>query len=266
LESFIEKARQLATAARPRAGTLPTIESQDPELSAARLVLAASPGAESERRVAAAYMRLGVLDAAYNHYKAALRFEPTDAASFDGLARIWRDWDLPKLGLGDAHRAIYYAPSSPTVYNTLGTLLQRLGQTAAAQAAFEAALERDPKASYALNNLCYVKLLQGRGEQAIAACVNAVGLQPDLAAAHNNLALAYWLEGDQQSATEAFASVGGPGAVRYNTGIAFLGDRQFQEAAEAFDEASILSPASKRAHRRAVQARALAAGTIDGPR
>jgi tetratricopeptide (TPR) repeat protein len=266
LETYIEKARQLTAAARPRPQPVPeTIEGQDAELSAARLMLALAPGAESHRRVAVAYMRVGVLDAAYDHFKAALRLEPTDAASFDGLARVWRDWGLPNLGLGDAHRAIYYAPSSPTVYNTLGTVLLKLGQTAAAQSAFEAALQRDPEAPYALSNLCYVKFLQGQGAQAIAACGSAVGLQPGLAAAHNNLGLAYWVEGDRLAATAAFASIGGPGAARYNTGIALLASRMFQQAAEAFDDASMLSPALGQARRRAVQARMLAAGAIDGP-
>ena len=151
-------------------------------------------------------------------------------------------------------------------YNTLGTMLQKLGQTAAAQSAFEAALRRDPNASYALNNLCYVTFLQGHGAQAIAACGSALAAQPDLAAAHNNLGLAYWVEGDRRSATEAFASIGSPGAARYNTGIALLASRQFRQAAEAFDDASTLSPALRRARQRALQAHALAAGAIDGPR
>ncbi len=113
----------------PRRRSLPTSKSQDADLLAARLVLAVWPGAESQRRRRGGVHALGVLDAAYDHFKAALRLEPTDAASFDGLARIWRDWGLPNLGLGDAHRAIYYAPASATVYNTLGTILLSLGQT-----------------------------------------------------------------------------------------------------------------------------------------
>ena len=266
LESFIGKVRQLAATARPTAQAPPTLESRDADLLAAKVALAARPGAESQRRLATEYMRVGVLDAAYDHFRAALRLEPTDAASFDGLARIWRDWGLPNLGLGDAHRAIYYAPASATVYNTLGTVLLSLGQTVAAQTAFEAALQRDPKAAYALNNLCYVKFLQGHSAQAIGMCNSALAAQPDLAAAHNNLALAYWVEGDRRLATEAFASIGSPGAVRYNTGIALLGSRLFEQAAEAFDDARTLSPALRGARQRALQAHTLAAGAVEGPR
>ena len=267
IESSIEKFRQLTAIPRPPAQAAPvsTIEAQDRDLSSARLLLAVTPGAESERRVAAAYMRLGVLDAAFDHFRAALRLNPRDAASFDGLARIWRDWGLPDIALGDSHRAVYYAPASATVHNTLGTILQKLGQTAAAGQAFEAALQHDPDAWYALNNLCYVRFLQGRGAQAIAACNRAVVLQPGLAAAHNNLGLAYWAEGDRRSATEAFASTKGAGASRYNTGIALLGSRLFEQAAEAFEDADAVDPPVRQARQRAVQARTLAAGVIDGP-
>ena len=265
--SSIEKFRQLVAATPPPAPatSVSTIEGRDPELSSARLLLAVLPSADNHRRVAAAYMQVGVLDAAYDHFKAALRLHPRDAASFDGLARVWRDWGLPNVALGDAHRAIYYAPSSATVHNTLGTILLKLGQTAAAESAFAAALQRDPEASYALNNLCYVKFLQGHGEQAIAACNRAVGLQPGLAAAHNNLGLAYWAEGDRISAAQAFASTKGAGAARYNTGIALLGSGLFAQAAEAFDDADAVKPPVRQARLRAAQARTLAAGAIDGP-
>ena len=128
------------------------------------------PSAENHRRVAAGLPAARRARRRLRSFRAALLLEPKDAVSFDGLARVWRDWGLPNLGLGDAHRAIYYAPSSPTVYNTLGTLLQQLGQTAAAQSAFEAALRRDPEAPFALNNLCYAKLMQGHSAQAVDAC------------------------------------------------------------------------------------------------
>ena len=266
LKNSVARALEVAAAARPpRPEALLTIEKQDVELSSARLKLAIMPTAENQRLVAAAYLRLGVFDAAYDHYKAALRLKPKDAGSFDGLARVWRDWGLPELGLGDAYRAIFYAPSSATVHNTLGTILQRLGQIPAARSAFEAALRRDPQASYALNNLCYVMFLQGHSAQAIASCGSALSAEPGLAAAHNNLGLAYWVEGDRRSAMEAFAMVSAPGAARYNMGMALLGSGRFQEAAEAFDDATALSPGLREARTRALQARTLSKSAVEGP-
>jgi protein O-GlcNAc transferase len=259
LESFIERTRKLQSVVHPQEQNR-SLEREDSELASARLSLAENPTAANHRRVGAAYLRLGVLDAAYDQFKTALRLDSKDAASYDGLARVWRDWGLPHLGLGDAHRAIYYAPTSAPAYNTLGTILQRLGQTANARAAFQAALRNEPGASYALNNLCYTSFLQGRQDEAIAACRDALRVQPALAAAQNNLGLAYWAQGDHSSATEAFASLSDPAVARYNTGIALLGSRQYWQAAQAFDDAGTLSNRLPRVKQRAQQARTLAAG------
>src|SRR5207237_2028678 len=128
----------------------------DPSLSAALLTLAvaATPGAH--RVVAERYRELGILDMAHDHFLSASQLDPGDAAAYEGLARIWRDWGFPQLGLADASRAIYYAPASASAHNTLGTLLAMLGQRVEARGEYDRALALDPGASYALNNLCYL--------------------------------------------------------------------------------------------------------------
>ena len=52
--------------------------------------------------------------------------------------------------MGDAHRAVYYAPQSAAAHNTLGTIMQALGQDEAARSAYELASALDPKAAYAV--------------------------------------------------------------------------------------------------------------------
>ena len=59
--------------------------------------------------MAGEYRRLGVLDLAHAQFTAAVRADPADAASFDALARIWRDWRFPHLGIEDAYRAVQLA-------------------------------------------------------------------------------------------------------------------------------------------------------------
>ena len=111
--------------------------------------------------------------------------------SLDGLARIWRDWGYPRLGLSDAVRAITCAPDSAVLSNTLGTLLLKMGRLADARLAFEQALSHDSRAAYALNNLCYTSLLQADAVHAVDTCRAALEADPSLKAARNNLALAY---------------------------------------------------------------------------
>jgi tetratricopeptide (TPR) repeat protein len=133
-----------------------TLEESNADLSAARLRLATAPTAGNHRLVAQIYARLGVLDAAYDHFSAAVLLARNDAAAYDGRARVWRDWGFAPLALSDAYRAIHYAPTSPVPQNTLGTLLLKMGLLPEAQAAFARALVLDPRASYALANLCAV--------------------------------------------------------------------------------------------------------------
>ena len=66
-----------------------------------------------------------------------------------------------RSGLGDAYRSVYYAPSSATAQNTLGTVLGAMGAVADSRRAYERALALDPRAAYVLNNLCYLSFLEG---------------------------------------------------------------------------------------------------------
>jgi tetratricopeptide (TPR) repeat protein len=138
-----------------------TIEASDPGLSKALTVLRLMPSAVTHRAVAREYRRLKVDDTAFDHLKAALRIDPADASAYDELARIWRDWGFPHLGLPDAARAVYFAPHSAAARNTLGTVLAATGQPQAARREFETALALDPAAAFALENLCRLDRLSG---------------------------------------------------------------------------------------------------------
>jgi Flp pilus assembly protein TadD len=260
LEAFIEKVRHLTLQPRPaRQNDVATIERTDPALAAAQVLLSAAPTAEHHRLVAAAYLRIGVADAAYQHFSAALRLNPHDAASLDGLARIWRDWGFPDRGLGHAYRAIAADPHAPAPRNTLGTLLVTVGQPAAARASFERALALAPGAPYVLNNLCYTAVLEGDAARAVARCQSAVDADPNLKTARNNLALAYASAGDFSAASREFLRTGDRVAERYNMGVALFATRHYHEAAAAFDDAAALRPWLAVARQRAQQARDLAA-------
>jgi tetratricopeptide (TPR) repeat protein len=191
LDDYIARVRaraQQALPARP-AGVLPSIESTDPELRTALAWLAAGPTPLAHRAVAAAYLKAHVTDRAFDHYTAAVRLDRTDATSYDALARIWRDWGFPHLGLSDAHRAIFHAPGSASARNTLGTLLQALGMAGEARDAYRAALALDPQAAYAFSNLCTLELREAHTSAAEEACRRALAIDPALLAARRNLAL-----------------------------------------------------------------------------
>ena len=240
LETFIGKVRTISS--RPMRSSATTLEAHDPALAKALLLLEAAPSAARHRDVADAYLRLGVSDQAQEHLSAAVKLEPHDAASWDRMARIWRDWGLPHLGVSDAHRAVYYAAASPVAHNTLGTILHALGRRDEARTEFERALQLDPTAAYALNNLCYTWTLEGQVRAAVAACQRAIAIQPDLQLARNNLGLAYAVGGSVEDSERAFAAGGDQARAHYNMGIVFLARRQHADALKAFEAAQRARP------------------------
>ncbi|HEX2442984.1 MAG TPA: tetratricopeptide repeat protein [Vicinamibacterales bacterium] len=257
-EAVISKIRHLAATARP-AGTKqsgPTIESTDPRLAAALATLQIMPTPAAHRHVAAEYVRLRLLDVAYDHYRRAIVLDREDGAAYDGLARIWRDWGLAHLGLGDARRAVYFAPWSAEAHNTLGTILQALGQRASARAAYEQALALDPGAAYAVNNLCYVSFVEGKTSRAIELCKRASALDPSLAAARHNLALVYAADNRVDLAERELVAANRKTIAYYNLGVIGLARRDYRSALAAFETACDAEPATPAACHRAAQLRA----------
>jgi tetratricopeptide (TPR) repeat protein len=258
-ETYVARVRSLGVRAQPVQAFTSSIESSDRILSAALLALSVHPGSAEHRRVAERYRALKILDAAYDHFTRARQRDPTDALSYDGLARIWRDWGFPHLGLADASRAVQYAPSWPEVHNTLGTILTAMGRGHEARGAFERALSLDQDAAYVLNNLCYLSLLEGRLTRAVEECRRALAADPSLTSARNNLALAYAADRRDDLALREFSATADRATASYNLGIALLGNGQYALAAEAFEAASRHRPGWSAAQARAKTTRALVA-------
>jgi Flp pilus assembly protein TadD len=259
LEAFMAEVRRASAAARPRPAALQTIEASDPSLAAALARALASPSPEAYRAVAHEYKRLRVFDRAHQYLDQALAMDAADAATYDARARLWRDAGFADLGLSDAYRAVYYAPDSAPARNTLGTILQVLGHRGPARDEYARAARLDRTAAYALNNLCYTWVLDGEATKAIAACSQALAVQPTMAAARNNLGLAQAVAGRTLDAERTFAAAGDPAAARYNTGMVRLARGQYKSAVEAFQEAHALRPTLKTALARVQQAEAAAA-------
>jgi Flp pilus assembly protein TadD len=266
LAARIGQTRELSRRAQTRATNAQDAEHWSAELAEAAARHTAAPTAENELALAQTLAGLGIRDQAYDHFAHVTRLSPRTSAAWEGLARIWRDWGTPGLGLGDAYRAVAADPQSPLARNTLGTLLECLGHGQDARTQFAKTLAVDGSAAYAQNNLCYSWLLEARAEAALPHCRLALAADPGSATARNNLALAMALGGDVDGAARLFAEVGGEFASQYNLGIIYLSQGRYEAAADAFDHAARLQPAVRLARARAEQARQLAAYAHDGGR
>jgi tetratricopeptide (TPR) repeat protein len=231
-----------------------TLESSDERLKAALLRVAVAPTPESHRQVALEYRRLGVLDHAQEHFAAAVKLDPKDVVSRDGMARIWRDWGFPNMALPEARRAVADAPRSATAANTLGTVFQALGSLDEAKRWYWRAVALDAGAWYALNNLCYAEIMT-RQPYAIATCDRAVSAAPDSAVIRNNMALAHAASGDLDGARSWFRRATNTATADYNYGIIMMSERKYRDAQEAFGQALLADPDSTLAAQRVRQAR-----------
>jgi Flp pilus assembly protein TadD len=241
------------------------VESHDPVLADALLRVVVSRTPEHLAATAYRYYQLGVLDSAMEYYAASLGKDRRYAPALDGAARIWRDWGQLGHALGDAYRATYFAPTSPEAWNTLGTVLQFLGQTENASAAYRKAVALDGSATYARSNMCYLALLQGQTTEAHEECSAAVDADGRFVPARNNLALVYAASGRTSRAFDAFSNAGGEAAAHYNIGIVLLAERQFEAAVLAFEAAYGAEPGFDKAHQRARYARRQALAARETP-
>jgi tetratricopeptide (TPR) repeat protein len=235
------------------------VELSDVPLARALKALDDAPSSEAYRRVAVEYRRLQVFDRAHEFFTEAVKIDPRNAAAFDGLARTWRDWGLPRLGLSHAYMAVYLAPDWAAAQNTLGTLLYVLGNGTEARRRFERAITIDPRAAYALNNLCYLSFTEGDEPRAIAECSDALTRQPGLTAARNNLALVHAAAGRLELSAREFLTAGPRGIGFYNLGIVHMARRDYSRAVVAFETAFRETPSLWEADVRAREARTLAA-------
>jgi len=261
LGEYARRLRTLQANARTNLTLGATLESQDARVASAILRLGMDPSARSHDLLADAYRQAGVTDYAYKHWRLALQLDPCDSRAFEGLARLWRDWGSPELALGDAHRAVYCKPRSSSAHNTLGTILEALGQRQHARRAFEFALQLDPQAGFALNNLCYLALQDGDGRGAQETCTRALAIDSTMAAAQTNLALAYAVQGEIPEAEAQLLDHADTATGLYNVGVLRMSMNQYSEAATAFDLAASMRPSLADAARRAAQARTKAAAT-----
>ncbi len=96
---------------------------------------------------------------------------------------------------------------SPEKYRprvALGTVLMRGGDMEAAIPHFKAAIELNPKAAEAHNNLGYIKIVQGRYREAVSALQRAVAILPHSFGAHNMLGYAWERLGNRRRALQHY--------------------------------------------------------------
>ncbi len=141
-----------------------------------------------------------------------------------------------------------------------GAVLAALALTARAyagafvdeKALWSLAVERNPGAWLARNNLGKVLLQEGRPVEAAEQLRQAIALQPDSPEAHANRGNALEALGRSEEARREYAAAlaiePGFAGARYNLGLSWLKDRRLEEAAGEFRAALAADPGHAAAH------------------
>ncbi len=184
-------------------------------------------------------LELGRKEEARDAFELALAFMPDSVRALAGIGRLARN-AAPVEALQYYRRALELSPQDPVLHFECGLAHNRHGDTRAAQAAYQRAIDLDPDYVAAVVNLGLLHLSQlgdvGRARQLFE---RAVELQPDLVAAQANLGLALQDEG---RFTEALAhydrlTAKYPEVVEYrwNRGLAHLSIGDFSRGWDDYE-------------------------------
>jgi Flp pilus assembly protein TadD len=157
-------------------------------IEVARAAVAADPGSEHGHRILAnAYNSSGDRFAATREAQEALRLAPEEWRCHWLLAECLRHTD-PRAALPAAERARRLAPQEADVHVLYGVVVKQLGRTEEARAAYLHALSINPNLATAHNNIAVLDRANGRWARALAGFRTSLRHNPQQKLARENLA------------------------------------------------------------------------------
>ena len=130
--------------------------------------------------------------------------ERLETWAWNGLGNVYTDLGRYEEAIAAYQKAIELDPKFTWPWNNLGTVYDDLGRYEEAIAAYQKAIELDPQFTWPWNNLGTVYDDLGRYEEAIAAYQKAIELDPQFAAPWNGLGNVYYQQGRREEAIQAY--------------------------------------------------------------
>ena len=175
--------------------------------SAGVLALAeqASDGsADAHFRLATACCRLGLQEAAAEHYRSSISKSPQRAEAHHNLGVTLQALGRLEDATASHARAAELAPELPNPQAELGKLNRILGRLEDAANCYRKAVALSPRDAGLCSDLAGVLQQLGRQPEAIDCCRRALSIAPDTASAHFNLASLLQEQDDPHGAVEHF--------------------------------------------------------------
>ena len=145
--------------------------------------------------------------------------------------------------IADFSHALEKAPDNIVALTELAMTFDRIpDRVMDAEPLYRRVLELNPESAAARNNLGFNFLLQGRAEEAVTILSGALALDTKNPRILANLATAYLLKGDKSKALQVFRQTVGEAEAHNNIGYLYMTQSRWDEAESAFRKALELSP------------------------
>jgi protein O-GlcNAc transferase len=198
-------------------------------------------------------LQRGEFDLAQSYASQAVEVRSEDPALWHLLGRVHKELGDTAAAEDSYRQALRADPQCADAHVSLGILLRRAGRLDEAAACYRRALQAKPRSKEALTNLGNILSDLGRFAEAIETLERTVALFPDAAGATTNLGKLLRGAGRPDAAvsllSECFRRNHDDGDVALELGLALAEQGRWKEAAEHYQYAVQLQPASVAAHR-----------------
>ncbi len=172
-----------------------------------------------------------------------LSVEPDSVPALTARGRILSASGQLDSAIADFTQALEKEPFNRTVLTELAITFDRMPERVVeAEPLYRKVLELNPDSAAARNNLGFNYLLQGRAEEAVTILSGALALDTKNPRILANLATAYLLKGDKDKALKIFRKTVGEAEAYNNIGYLYMTQSRWDEAESSFRKALELSP------------------------
>jgi Flp pilus assembly protein TadD len=172
-----------------------------------------------------------------------LNVEPDSVPALTARGRILSATGKLDGAIADFSRSLEKAPNSTAVLTELAMVFDRMPERVTeAEPLYRRVLELNPDSAAARNNLGFNFLLQGRAEEAVTLLSGALALDTKNPRILANLAAAYLLKGDKGKALQIFRQTVSEAEAHNNIGYLYMTQSRWAEAESALRKALELSP------------------------
>ena len=146
------------------------------------------------------YINAGKYDEAFAACRRAIELSPDLAVAHNVIGVLYFRVGRMDEAARSFEKAIAIDPDYVTPYNNIATLYFQMGQRQEAVALLEKVMDIDPRSAETHNNLGAMKAVLGQRREAIELFKKAIEIDPTYADAYGNLSVAYFQEGEAETA------------------------------------------------------------------